>query len=170
MLQGDGGADVRELIQHTDRLCRGDVFHAEFESGVFGSQVAVHGKEFMFAVHDKAVAFAMHQQGDAEFLHEMEGFICLRHIGHAALAVGGDAGGIELEAEEAGCLFGGQQFRFSQRGEEKGHVTRECGAIQCCGNAFIIRLHGRRCGNRRYQIGHNDSSCKIGRSWCRLEL
>ena len=48
--------------------------------------------------------FAMHQQQNAFALHGFQGLVGLADVGHACVAVGRGAGGVELDGHDAGLL------------------------------------------------------------------
>ena len=164
VLQGYGGAEVFKLIQQIQGSCGGDMLHAESQFGVFLGQGAVDAQELSLAVHHKAVAFTMHQQGDIHFFHHLERAFSISQVRDASLTIGGDSGGVELEAEESGCLLCQNELLLRLAGEEKSHVLAERGILTHGGtDALCVGNHSTGFCYGRHEVGHDDCSGKISR-------
>ena len=108
------GCRVSTRLRHIlRRLFCGDVLEHDFEF----REITAQRNKLLLDEHRLAIKqinlaagdLAMHEQQDAFALHRLQGFVGLAQIGHARIAVGGRACGIELERHHA-SFFGALDF------------------------------------------------------------
>ena len=107
--------------------------------------------------------FTMNQQQHTRALHRFQRFVGFAQIGHAGIAVGGCASGVELSGNHT-SVFGAFDFIGRQVvGQIQGHQRLKRHA---CGHGglntrFVSQcLCG--CGHRRAQIRHDDGTTELG--------
>ena len=159
---GDGGEEVFEAVEEGEGGGGGDVLHDDAEAGEAGGEVLIGGEELGFAVEDEAGGFAVDEEGDAEVLHEGEGGFGGLDVVDAAVAVGGDAVGVEFEGEEVG--LGGGEEGVGVGLEEEGHERLEGGGEGADGfeDALAVGEELLQGGDGGHQIGHDDGGGEGG--------
>ena len=163
----DGGRGVVTRLGHVlRRVGRGDVLEHHLQRRKVVAQglhdlVDEHG----FAIEDIHVGvghFTVHQQQEARSLHGLQGLVGLADVGDAGRAVGGGAGRVELQGDDARRLgtrnlFGRGVVRQVQR-----HQRLEAQAgRQGRQDALPVGHRIRRRGDRWLEVGHDDGARKL---------
>ena len=113
-------------------------------------------------VHGRVGHFAVHEQLQPQALHGLQRGPGLAQIGHARVAVGGGAGGVELEGVYAGFARALNLRRRGVVGQIKRHQRLEGRAFgQGLQDALAVGLRLRDGGHGRAQIGHDDGAAKL---------
>ena len=158
MVQRDRGEDVGVAVEKRHRLLSGDVFHHDMQARKGLRQVLIHRHEFRLAVHDETRAFAVHQKGNIEFLHQGQRRLGILQGAYTGLAVGGDTGRIELDADDA--LTYGFELGCGVGAEKQRHVGFEYGLADGRLNGSAVSIQTFRIVHRRQQVGHDHCTGK----------
>ena len=163
----DGGGRKRaSLGDILRRLFRGDVFKNDFQlRKVLAQRNQLGFDKDRFAVKQINLAvcdFAVNQQRHASALHRFERAIRFAQIGHACVAVGGCASGIEFERDNTG-FFGALDFiGWCVVGQIKRHERLKLHAGGHGGLDTLFVGRSQRCGGHgRFEVGHHNGAGEL---------
>ena len=158
VMQRNRGEDVGMAVEKRHRLPCGDVLHHDAQARKGLRQVLIHRHEFRLAVHDETRALAVHQKRNVERLHQGQRRLSFLQGAHAGLAVGGDTGRIELDADDARAY--GFEFGCGVGAEKQRHVRLEYGLANRRFNGRAVSIQALRIVYRRQQVGHDHRAGK----------
>ncbi len=117
-------------------------------------------EELGFAFEDEAVGLSMNEQGDVEGFEAGQDALGFAEAGDPAAGVGGDAVGVEFDAEEVGA--GGDQLGLGVVAEEEHHERLEDFVVGGGEDFAPVGQESLQGVHRGEGIGHGDGSGEGG--------